>query len=286
MEVRWEPSILKALLEPFGQEPNSPVAYGGPLWVREEAERLYNAEQDRRISELLSVRRPEVSVEDAYQVQWYGAALRIREGARVIGHKVGLTSEAMQQQFGIQEPDSGLLLDQMVVGAGEVLRVDDLLAPRIEAEIAFRLGTDVKGGEMCKKALQEAVAETFLALEVIDSRYGLEGLTLPDSVADNAACARIVLGQPVQGVPQNLTDELLTLSVDGTMAASGYGRAVLGNPVRSLLWLARRLDASGVGLRAGDIVLAGAVHAILPLGAGQTVVVSSPRLPEAVLHAV
>src|SRR5690606_24503353 len=88
-----------------------------------------------------------------------------------------------------------------------------------------------------------------------------------------------------QGVPQNLTDELLTLSVDGTMAASGYGRAVLGNPVRSLLWLARRLDASGVGLRAGDIVLAGAVHAILPLGAGQTVVVSSPRLPEAGLGA-
>lgn len=285
MEVRWEPDILKALLDPSGQEPNSPVPYG-PLWVREEAERLYSAERDRRVCELLSVRRPAVSVEDAYQVQWCGAALRIREGARVIGHKVGLTSEAMQQQFGIQEPDSGLLLDRMVVGAGEGLPVDDLLAPRVEAEIAFRLGTDVQSVEMGEEALREAVANTFLALEVIDSRYGLAGLTLPDSVADNAACARIVLGQPVQGVPQNLDDELLTLSVDGTMAASGYGRAVLGNPVHSLLWLARRLNASGVGLRAGDIVLAGAVHASLALGAGQTVAVSSPHLPEAVLHAV
>jgi 2-keto-4-pentenoate hydratase len=285
MEVRWEPDILKGLLEPFGQEPNFPVPCG-PLWVREEAERLYHAEQDRRISELLSVRRPAVSVEDAYQVQWCGVALRVREGARVIGHKVGLTSKAMQQQFGIDEPDSGLLLDRMIVDLGDVLAVDGLLAPRVEAEIAFRLGTDVQSREMSEEALREAVAETFLALEVIDSRYGLNGLTLADSVADNAACARIVLGQPVQGVPQNLTDELLTLSVDGTMAVSGYGRAVLGNPVRSLLWLARRLDASGVGLRAGDIVLAGAVHASLALGAGQTVAVSSPRLPEAVLHAV
>ncbi|MFJ4689430.1 2-keto-4-pentenoate hydratase [Streptomyces sp. NPDC088789] len=227
-----------------------------------------------------------MTVEDAYEVQWYGAALRVREGARVIGHKVGLTSAAMQEQFGIGEPDSGLLLDRMVVGPGEELPVGGLLAPRVEAEIAFRLGADVRGGETGEEAVRNAVAETFLALEVIDSRYGLSALTLADSVADNAACARIALGRPVAGVPEGLAGEFLTVRVDGAVAASGYGREVLGDPVRSLCWLVRRLGSVGAGLRAGDVVLAGAVHASLALDAGQRVTVSSPRLGEAVLHAV
>ncbi|MFD4241864.1 2-keto-4-pentenoate hydratase [Streptomyces sp. NPDC058525] len=284
MKVKRDSRILRALLEPCG--PNlQPADSYGPQWVQQEARRLNKAELDRQPSALLSGRRPGVALDDAYLVQWLGAAECVRHGARVIGHKVGLTSEAMQAQFGIDQPDSGLLLDRMVIAEGQDLPVDDLLAPRVEGEIAFRLATDVRGEDVNEQEVRDAVGESLLALEVIDSRYGVAGLTLADSVADNAGCARIVLGRAVPGVPANLADELLTLSVDGAVAASGYGRAVLGDPVRSLLWLVRRLHSFGVGLRAGDVVLAGAVHASLSLRPGQTVVLSSPRFPEAVLHA-
>ncbi|MFG3403824.1 2-keto-4-pentenoate hydratase [Streptomyces sp. NPDC048142] len=284
MEAKRDSRILRALLEPCGLD-LPPTDLDGAHWAQEEALRLHKAELDRRPSALLSRQRPGVGLDEAYLVQWVGAAQRVRRGARVIGHKVGLTSAAMQAQFGIDQPDSGLLLDRMIVTEGQDLPVDDLLAPRVEGEIAFRLATDVRGGDVGEEEIRNAVGECLLALEVIDSRYGIEGLTLADSVADNAACARIVLGRAAPGVPEDLADELLTLSVDGAVAASGYGRAVLGDPVRSLLWLARRLHTFGAGLRAGDVVLAGAVHASLSLRPGQTVVVSSPRFPEAVLHA-
>ncbi|MER6520220.1 fumarylacetoacetate hydrolase family protein [Streptomyces sp. NPDC001553] len=284
MVVKRDSRILMALLEPCGPD-LPPADLDGPHWAQEEALRLHKAELDRLPSALLSCRRPGVALDEAYLVQWVGAAQRVRQGAQVIGHKVGLTSEAMQAQFGIDQPDSGLLLDRMVVTKGHNLPVGDLLAPRVEGEIAFRLAADVRGEDVGEEEVRDAVGECLLALEVIDSRYGVEGLTLVDSVADNAACARIVLGRALSGVPEDLADELLTLTVDGTIAASGYGRAVLGDPVRSLLWLVRRLHSFGAGLRAGDVVLAGAVHASLPLRPGQTVALSSPRFPEAVLHA-
>ncbi|MFJ4741159.1 2-keto-4-pentenoate hydratase [Streptomyces sp. NPDC088775] len=202
----------------------------------------------------------------------------------MVGHKVGLTSVAMQEQFGIDQPDSGLLLDSMAVNEGGELHLGDLVAPRVEGELAFRLGSDLSGADVSEEAIRGAVASTFLALEVIDSRYGFEGLTLVDSVADNAACGRFVLGAPVAGLVPELGKEQLACTVNGAAAASGYGRAILGDPIRSVAWLVRQLAAFGTGLRAGDVVLAGAVHASLPLRAGQTVVVGSPRLPQAVLH--
>jgi 2-keto-4-pentenoate hydratase len=223
-------------------------------------------------------------LDDAYRIQWCGAALRAAHGARMVGHKVGLTSAAMQEQFGIDQPDSGLLLDYMAVETEGELCLSDLVAPRVEGEIAFRLGKDVAGADVTEGAIRDAITGTFLALEVIDSRYGFEGLTLVDSVADNAACGRFVLGAPVAGLVPELVDELLTLTVDGVVAASGFGRAILGDPIRSAAWLVQQLARFGAGLRAGDVVLAGAVHASLPLAAGQTVAVGSLRLPQAVLH--
>ncbi|RNG26258.1 2-keto-4-pentenoate hydratase [Streptomyces botrytidirepellens] len=254
------------------------------LWEHAEAQRLRSAETTRQPVSLLSHRQPKISLNDAYRIQWHGAALRVADGARVVGHKVGLTSAAIQEQFGIDQPDSGLLLDYMAVAQDRELRIGDLVAPRVEGELAFRLGADLSGACVGEKAIRDAVADTFLALEVIDSRYGFEGLALADSVADNAACGRFVLGAAVPGLVPELGGEHLTLTVDGAVAASGFGRAILGDPIRSVAWLVHRLASFGTGLRAGDVVLAGAVHASLPLGAGQTVAVGSPRLPQAVLH--
>ncbi|EFE72319.1 2-hydroxypenta-2,4-dienoate hydratase [Streptomyces viridosporus ATCC 14672] len=253
-------------------------------WWDGEARRLHSAETARQPVSLLSRRRPEIALDDAYRIQWHGAALRAADGARVVGHKVGLTSAAMQEQFGIDQPDSGLLLDYMAVETDGELRLGDLVAPRVEGELAFRLGSDLAGADVSEEAIRDAVDGTFLALEVIDSRYGFEGLTLVDSVADNAACGRFVLGAAVAGLVPELGGEHLTLTVDGAVAASGFGRAILGDPIRSVAWLVHRLAACGTGLRAGDVVLAGAVHASLPLSAGQTVAAGSARLPQAVLH--
>jgi 2-keto-4-pentenoate hydratase len=270
-----------------------PAARGGvpsgesasPWWM-EEADRLYLAERGRVPVELLSRRRPGLTLEDAYRVQWCGAALRVRERARVVGHKVGLTSEAMQQQVGIHEPDSGILLDSMSVAPSGVLRAAELLSPRIEAEIAFRFGSNLRGANVDEDDARAAVADVFLALEIIDTRYALQGITLADSVADNAACARFVLGDAVPMPTWDLRAEQLTVSSGGRPIAEGEGRAILGDPIRSVTWLTRRLAAFGAGLTTGDVVLAGAVHASIPLPGGGTVSVSSPHLPTVNLHIV
>ncbi|MEV0442934.1 fumarylacetoacetate hydrolase family protein [Streptomyces spectabilis] len=289
MRTDIDTGLLRALLtssEPSSQPGSAGrhLSEGGVRPWHEEARRLRRAETTRQPASLLSHRQPAILLDDAYRIQWHGTALRVAEGARVVGHKVGLTSAAMQEQFGIDQPDSGLLLDYMAVARDRVLPLGDLLVPRVEGELAFRLGTDLSGTDVSERVIHDAVADTFLALEVIDSRYGFEGLTLADSVADNAACGRFVLGAAVPGLVPELGGEHLTLTVDGMVAACGFGRAVLGDPIRSLVWLVQRLAVFGTGLRAGDVVLAGSVHASLPLGAGQTVVVGSPRLPQAVLH--
>jgi 2-keto-4-pentenoate hydratase len=273
------------LAEGFSEARSSSTAFDGTYgWQMEEAERLYRVERSGRPDILLSRRRQGLTLEDAYRVQWCGAALRVGQGARVLGHKVGLTSAAMQQQVGIDEPDSGILLDYMAVADGGVVRAADLLSPRVEAELAFRLGSDLYGVDVAEDDVREVVSEVCLALEVIDSRFDLRGITLADSVADNAACARFVLGNalPIEG--PDLRDEQLTVRVGTRVVGSGQGREILGDPIRSVVWLTRRLAAFGSGLKAGDVVLAGAVHASVPLPPGETVSASSPHLGPVCLH--
>ena len=230
-----------------------------------------------------------LTLEDAYRIQAAAVAFRVADGARIVGHKVGVTSQAMQEQMGVDEPDSGVLLDDMVLPGGSELHRADFLLPRMEAEIAFRLGHDLAGPDVTLAAAKAAVSEVFLALEVIDTRFTSWRIALADSVADNASCARVVTGNMVCLDPAwDLAAEHLVVSVDDTAVASGEGRAVLGDPFRPLVWLAQRLNGLGgelgCGLRAGDLVLAGAVHASLPLDVATTVRVDAPHLPAVHLH--
>ncbi|MEJ8657598.1 2-keto-4-pentenoate hydratase [Streptomyces sp. MS1.AVA.4] len=258
----------------------------GQQW-RFAAEALLAAERSRVPMAPLTTRLPGLSLEDAYRIQAAAVARRIAGGARVVGHKVGVTSRAMQEQMGVDEPDSGVLLDGMVLPSDSELVRSDFLSPRVEAEIAFRLGRDLQGPDVCVDAARDAVSEVFLALEVIDTRFTSWRIALADSVADNASCARVVTGAmvPLDAV-WDLAGEQLVVSVDGTAVATGEGRDVLGDPFRPLVWLASRLSEFGASLRAGDLVLAGAVHASLPLASGTTVRASSPHLPPVLLHIV
>ncbi|MGW2547065.1 2-keto-4-pentenoate hydratase [Kitasatospora sp. NPDC001574] len=248
-------------------------------WVAGEADLLREAERSRRPITPLTKRHPEADLADAHRIQWAGVQRRLVDGARVIGHKVGLTSAAMRRQMGIDEPDFGVLLDGMAVPSGGEVALDRLVCPRIEAEFAFRLGQDLAGEAVGVREARAAVGQVLLALEVIDTRYQDWNLTLADSIADNAACAQIIEGRGVPFLEDlDLRSELLTVTVDGTAVARGEGREILGDPLESVAWLTRRLAAFGLGLKAGDVVLAGAVHASLPLAPGR-VSVTSAHLP-------
>ncbi|MFF7361517.1 2-keto-4-pentenoate hydratase [Streptomyces sp. NPDC008125] len=188
-----------------------------PPWVGREALALCHAERAAVSVDALTARRPDVDLLDAYRIQWAGTALRMAGGARPIGHKVGLTSEAMRQQTGIDGPDSGILLDYMAVPSGGTVDTIALVSPLVETEFAFGLGKDLAGREVDVAAARAAVSEVMVALEVIDTRYRGRQLTLADSIADNAACARIVTGPAVPFRPGlQLPERLLTLGIGGT----------------------------------------------------------------------
>ncbi|XVV15136.1 2-keto-4-pentenoate hydratase [Actinoplanes sp. CA-131856] len=238
------------------------------------ADQLLRAERDRiAISPLTAQGR--VSPEDAYAIQAINTQRRTAAGEVIVGRKVGLTSLAMQEQLGVDEPDFGVVFERMLIPNGGTLFLDELIAPRVEAEIGFRLARDLGGPDVTDQQARAAVSGVFLALEVIDSRIADWKITLADTIADNASSARMIAG-PSRDHPDDLPAVTVSLDVDGKRVAGGVGDAVLGDPIRALTWLARRLDGFGETLRADDLILAGAVHASVALTGGTRVTASAP----------
>ncbi|MFI9830834.1 2-keto-4-pentenoate hydratase [Streptomyces sp. NPDC051913] len=234
----------------------------------------------------LSERFPGLTLQDAYRIQWINVAERLAAGSCIAGHKIGLTSAAMQHQMGIDEPDSGVVLNGMVAASGTQLRADGFRNPRIETEFAFRLGRDL-AGPCDLRTVRCAVADVFLAFEVLDTVFADWNITLVDSVADNAACAGVITGNPVPFDPDwDAAAEQIRVEADGVSVAAGQGRDILGDPLKALVWLTQRLPVLGTTLRAGDIVLAGSVHASLPLTPGTHFRATSTRLPSVHVQAV
>jgi 2-keto-4-pentenoate hydratase len=215
---------------------------------------------------------PGFGVDDAYAVQSLVIAGRRAAGGRPVGWKVGLTSAAMQRQLGVEEPDFGPLLDDMAMADGGIVDPSTLIAPRVEAELAFRLGRELRGPGVTLDAALAAIEAVVPALEVIDSRIADWRIALPDTIADHASCAGFVVGGP--GCALDSVDvRAVTVDVrqDGESVGRGAGSDVLGHPVKAVAWLAETLAGYGEHLRAGDIVLAGSLHASLPLVPGSTV---------------
>jgi 2-oxopent-4-enoate hydratase len=215
---------------------------------------------------------PDLTLDGAYSIQSRNIERRVAAGARRVGHKVGLTSKAMQAQLGVDEPDFGVLLDGMMVEEGQPVRLDKLIAPRVEAEIAFLLAEDLIGPGVTTTDVVKATAGILPVFEVIDSRVADWKITLLDTVADNASSARVVLGgrmTSIDGRDPRLIGGVVTRN--GELVATGAGAAVLGNPLTCVAWLANALAPYDGGLKAGDLVLAGAVHAAFPVAAGDVV---------------
>ncbi|MBN9621477.1 MAG: fumarylacetoacetate hydrolase family protein [Actinobacteria bacterium] len=236
------------------------------------AARLRSAEDDRAPIGPLTEENAELTVADAYRIQQINVHRRKEEGGLVRGRKVGLTSLAMQQQLGVDEPDFGAIFADMIVEEGDPIPVSELIQPRIEAEIAFVMETDLQGPGVSSADALRAVAGALPALEIIDSRVADWKIKLPDTIADNASSARVVCGGRLTPIADlDLRTIGMVLSVDGAVAATGAGAAVLGNPIRCVAWLANKLGEFGVPLRAGDLVLAGALHAAVGVAAGTSV---------------
>jgi 2-keto-4-pentenoate hydratase len=178
----------------------------------------------------------------------------------------------MQEQLGVGEPDFGAILDDMLVEDGDAIDAATLIAPRIEAEIAFVMERDLRGPGVGTHDALQAIAGAVAALEVIDSRIADWRIGLVDTIADNASSARVVTAGRIVPVHElDLRTLGVALTLNGPVAATGAGAAVLGNPARCVAWLANKLARFDVPLRAGDLVLAGALHAALPVAAGDVV---------------
>ncbi|MFE5191696.1 2-keto-4-pentenoate hydratase [Streptomyces sp. NPDC056628] len=250
------------------------------------AEELVGAARTGVPVPLLSKRFPGLTPADAYRIQRINLDKQVSSGARIAGHKIGLTSAAMREQMGIDELDSGVVLTDMVAASGARLRSADFMSPRIETEIAFRLRRDLAEPSDLG-TVRSAVGEVFLAFEVLDTVFPDWNIALVDSIAANAACAGVVTGSPVPFDPAwDLTAEQIRLEADGEDVAAGQGRDILGDPLKALAWLTHRLPVLGITLRAGDIVLAGSVHASLPLTPGTHFRATSTRLPSVDLRVV
>jgi 2-keto-4-pentenoate hydratase len=234
------------------------------------ADELEAAERDRLPIQPISARVPGFSLEQAYAVQSAVIGRRLGGGAQIAGHKVGLTNIAMQQQLGVDEPDFGRLLDDMAIEADGEISLATLLQPRIEPEIAFILGSPLAGPAVTVEDVLAATEAVAPALEIIDSRIADWKITLLDTVADNASSSRFVLGPRRAVGSLDLAAIEGRLDVDGTLAGSGTGAAVLGHPAAAVAWLANTLAAFGESLAAGEVIIPGALCASVPLVLGST----------------
>ncbi|UGQ11839.1 fumarylacetoacetate hydrolase family protein [Yinghuangia sp. ASG 101] len=198
-------------------------------------------------------------IEAAYAVQRLGLTRGEAVGRRPVGRKIGLTSPAVQRQLGVDQPDFGALFADMRVPDGGLVAADRLLQPKIEAEVAFVLGRDLPGAGATASDVARAVAYAMPALEIVDSRIAGWDIGIVDTVADNASCGLFVLGTPIPADGLDPSTVRMTMTRNGETASEGTGADCLGSPFHAAAWLADALALRGDALRAGDIVLTGAL---------------------------
>ena len=240
--------------------------------IEEIARQLMAAEADRAPIAPLTDAAGGITVDDAYQVQLTVLRQRLAAGRRVVAKKVGLTSAAMQQMFGVDQPDYGAILDDMLIEDGAEYPVGRLLQPKVEPEIAFMLKKDLQGPNVTVEQVLDATEYVFPALEVIDSRIRDWKIKLADTIADNASSARVVVGAnhvPVQGL--DLAGEELVFEKNGQELGRAKGEAVLGNPANAVAWVANKLSEYGITISAGEFVMPGALTGATPVQAGDEI---------------
>ncbi len=245
--------------------------------VQAEAELLHQAETDAvQIRQSTEV-HPEMNIDDAYRVQAAWRQIKLDRGERIVGHKIGLTSRAMQSAMNITTPDSGFLTDKMVYEPGEPIEANTFCDPKIEVELAFVLGADLAGTQVTVDDVLNATEYVTPAVELIAARsYRVDPdtgrtRTVVDTIADNAADAGIVMGGRQVG-PRDVDLRWVSALAyrNGVIEETGVAAGVLDHPARGVAWLAERYAEQGLSLLAGQIVLAGSFTRPISVAAGDS----------------
>lgn len=235
------------------------------------AEQLQDAQRIGSAIAPLSVSYPGLDLDDAYAIQLANIRRRLDAGATVKGHKVGLTAKAMQEMLGVDEPDYGYILDDMLAEDGASVPIARFLQPKAEVEIAFLLGRPLRGPGVTAADVLAATEAVAPSIEIVDSRIADWKITLADTIADNASSAAVVTGawRPLEGL--TLADVEAELVLNGEVVARGAGRDVLGDPALAVAWLANTLAQRETTLEAGHIVMPGSCTRAVDVQAGDRV---------------
>ncbi|MFO0692778.1 MAG: fumarylacetoacetate hydrolase family protein [Polyangiales bacterium] len=237
------------------------IAYG---------DELYDAMRARRTVSPLTERWPEITTEDAYHVSLRMVQRRLADGERIVGKKIGVTSKVVQEKLNVFTPDFGFLTDRMEYQNGEDMPISrELIQPRAEGEIAFRLGKDLVGPGVTEADVLAATDHVMACFEIVDSRIAEWKIKYQDTVADNASCGLYVLGADKADPRKlDLPSVKMTVQKNGKFLSEGYGSAALGSPLTCVAWLANTLGQFGIKLEAGDVVLSGSLVPLEPVVGG------------------
>ena len=241
-----------------------------PAAIEHRALELYQALRNRKTILPLNEQEPFITLDDAYQISLAFLKHRLDDGEKLIGKKIGLTSDAVQNMLGVHQPDFGFLTDKMLYQSGVKLPFEQsLIQAKSEGEIAFILKHDLRGPDVTPQAVIEATEAVVPCVEIVESRVQDWRIKIEDTVADNASCGLFILGE--QRVDPKLVDFeccKMVIQNHGKIVAEGKGSAALGSPLNCVAWLANTLGNYGQSLNAGDIILSGSLAAMIPCQAG------------------
>ncbi|MHC5351894.1 2-oxopent-4-enoate hydratase [Metapseudomonas furukawaii] len=238
-------------------------------------QRLHQALLERQAVAPLTDSNPEMTLAQAYQVQLAMIQPRLDAGERVVGKKIGVTSKVVMDMLGVDQPDFGHLLSDMLYANGASIALNSLIAPKAEGEIAFVLKDDLRGPGITVADVLRATAYVMPCFEIVDSRIRDWRIRIQDTVADNASAGAFVLGeQCVDPRDVDLACVGMTLEKNGEVVATGAGAAALGHPANAVAWLANTLGQLGIGLKKGEVILSGSLAAMVPVQAGDQLRIS------------
>lgn len=230
---------------------------------------LYAAFSQRQPIQPLTDRMPNLTIEDSYLIQQRMLKRRLEKGEKVVGKKIGITSQAVMNMLNVHQPDFGYLLDGMIYSNGDAIPMNSLISPRAEGEIAFILKHDLQGPGVTEADVMAATDCVMPCFEIVDSRIRDWKIKIQDTVADNASSGVFVLGDCVVD-PLDIDLPLcgMVLEKNGEVVATGAGAAALGSPAASVAWLANTLGGLGTPLKAGEVILSGALASMMRATAG------------------
>jgi 2-keto-4-pentenoate hydratase len=233
------------------------------------ARALYEARRSRQAIAPFTDDEPTLGMADGYAVQSELTKLILADGDSIVGYKVGLTSKPMQTMIGVDSPDYGPVLGSTVYRNNDPISLAGFIAPKIEAEIVFVLGAPLRGPGVTATDAHRAVAGIAASMEIVDSRFADWRIKLADTVADLASNGAVAVSGnlvPLAGLDARLIG--MTLTRNGELVDTGAGAAALGDPLSVVAWLANTLGAVGIALEPGHLVMTGALHAAVPMNAG------------------